>query len=60
MEMNPGKAKPKKELRDEFAMAALAGAMASMPYADDPTHQNLVTMCYALADAMLEAREEDA
>jgi hypothetical protein len=31
-----------------------------MPNADDPTHKTLVDMCYALADAMLEAREEDA
>lgn len=57
---------PAKGLRDEFAMAALQGMLASPNDADKPISNRFPTVgdCYAsaaygYADAMLKAREKD-
>lgn len=44
-------------LRDEFAMAALTGLCAD-PGTGGHTNESLARTCYALANAMLKAREE--
>ena len=48
---------PQKTLRDEFAMAALAGMMANPMWDDDDT-PDIAGCAYVLADAMLEARKK--
>lgn len=41
-------------LRDQFAMAALPGVQADIPFYDPAA---IAARCYALADAMMEARK---
>ena len=48
-------------LRDRFAMAALTGILAGAILPNDRTKENMAAIpgsCYALADAMLRAREK--
>lgn len=44
-----------KTLRDEFAMAALTGVLASE---SRDSRENFAAACYKMADAMLEARKK--
>ena len=44
-------------LRDDFAMAVLQGFCASIRPDQVWSHDEMVTTCYRLADAMLKARE---
>lgn len=46
-----------KTLRDEFAMAALTGWLASFGPAEQPNATSSATFAYMVADAMLEARK---
>lgn len=48
-------------LRDQFAMAALTGftSLQIDPDADDGDIEMIARDCYALSDAMLEARKND-
>jgi hypothetical protein len=43
-------------LRDYFAAKAMQGFLASSDGEDPPSAQGFAMVCYALADAMLEAR----
>lgn len=54
--VRPSNAPATKTLRDEFAMAALTGLLASGPY--DCDQHGLASDAYLYADAMLAAREE--
>lgn len=47
-------------LRDQFAMAALTGHLASFGAMDDPSEyaSSIAIDCYHLADAMMEARKK--
>jgi hypothetical protein len=47
-----------KTLRDEFAMAALQGAMVGYHEKPAVTCNNMATWAYDIADAMMEARKE--
>lgn len=53
--------KPEAPTRDEFAMAALAGAIAQKNVHAMSTlqMQETANCCYLIADAMLRAREAD-
>lgn len=46
-------------LRDQFAMAALTGYLASFEPMDEPSEyaSSIAIDCYRLADAMMEARK---
>jgi hypothetical protein len=43
-------------LRDYFAAKAMQGFLASFDEEDPQSSQGFATVCYALADAMMEAR----
>lgn len=43
-------------LRDKFAMAALTGVQADVPFYD-PDPAAIAARCYEIADAMIEARK---
>lgn len=43
-------------LRDQFAMAALTGVQADVPFYD-PDPAAIAARCYEIADAMMEARK---
>lgn len=47
-------------LRDQFALAALTGCLASFGEMDDPSEyaSSIAIDCYRLADAMMEARKK--
>jgi hypothetical protein len=44
-------------LRDYFAAKAMQGFLASFDDEDPQSAQGFATVCYALADAMMEARD---
>jgi hypothetical protein len=44
-------------LRDYFAAKAMQGFLASFDDEDPQSSQGFATVCYALADAMMEARD---
>lgn len=50
----------RKTLRDQFAMAALTGCLASFGEMDDPSEyaSSIAMDAYLLADAMMEVREK--
>lgn len=50
----------RKTLRDQFAMAALTGYLASFEPMEEPTEysSSIAMDAYRLADAMMEAREK--
>jgi len=47
-------------IRDQFAMAALAGCLADCAYFGDEDLEITASNCYRIADAMLVARVPDA
>ena len=46
------------DLRDYFAAKAMQGFLASFDEEDPQSSQGFATVCYALADTMMKAREE--
>lgn len=51
------KEQSEKTLRDEFAMAAIQGLLSDNDVSFE-TNKEIATACYALADAMMKARDE--